>query len=96
METVNSKTMTEVDSLVLYVRDYCGFCHRVLRVIDGLGLKVEIRNIWQSGEAERELLHATGRHTVPVLRIMDSAGDSRWLPESGEIIRFLEARHSGG
>ena len=78
--------------MILYVRDYCGFCHRVTRVIDRLGLNVEIRNIWQSAEAESELLQATGRHTVPVLRIMDASGDSRWLPESSEIVRYLEEK----
>ncbi len=82
--------------MILYVRDYCGFCHRVLRVIDRLGLNVEIRNIWQSGEAERELIYATGRHTVPVLRIVDNTGDSRWLPESGDIIRYLEDKTGKG
>ena len=67
-----------------------------MRVIDSLGLSVEIRNIWQSGEAERELLQATGRHTVPVLRIVDGGGDNRWLPESGDIIRYLEDKYGGG
>lgn len=84
--------MTEAESLILYVRDYCGFCYRVMRTIKRLGLEIEIRNIWQSGEADQELVQATGRRTVPVLKITDAAGQTRWMPESGDIIRYLEDR----
>lgn len=56
---------------------------------------MEVRNIWESEEAARELLQATGRLTVPVLRIHDAGGDIRWLPESADIIRYLEARAVG-
>ena len=88
--------MTTADTvLTLYARGGCWYCHRVLRAIGRLGLDVEVRNIWQSEEAARELLQATGRHTVPVLRIRDAGGDTRWLPESADIIRHLEARAAG-
>ena len=77
-------------ALTLYVRNHYWFCGRVLRAVDRLGLDVEVRNIWQSGTAAQELLQATGRQTVPVLRIRGDGGESRWMPESGEIIRYLE------
>ena len=82
-------------ALTLYVRNHCWFCGRVLRAVDRLGLDVEVRNIWQSGTAAQELLQATGRQTVPVLRIRGDGGESRWLPESGEIIRYLETAAGG-
>ncbi len=87
--------MTADNVLTLYARDGCGYCYRVLRAIEHLGLDVEVRNIWQSEEAARELLQASGRLTVPVLRIRDAGGDIRWLPESADIIRYLEARAAG-
>ncbi|MXX15849.1 MAG: glutaredoxin [Gammaproteobacteria bacterium] len=87
--------MTADNVLTLYARGGCWYCHSVLRAIERLGLDVEVRNIWESEEAARELLQATGRLTVPVLRIHDAGGDIRWLPESADIIRYLEARAVG-
>ena len=88
--------MTADTVLTLYARGGCGYCHRVLRAMDRLGLDVEVRNIWQGEAAARELFQATGRLTVPVLRIRDAGGDTRWLPESADIIRYLETRAAGG
>ncbi len=88
--------MTADTRLTLYARGGCWYCHSVLHAIKRLGLDVEVRNIWQDEAAARELLQATGRHTVPVLRIRDAAGGDRWLPESADIIRDLEARAAGG
>ena len=34
---------------------------------------------------------ALGRGTVPVLRIEGDDGEVEWLPESAEIVRYLEA-----
>lgn len=87
--------MTADHELTLYARGGCWYCQSVLRAIERLGLDVEVRNIWESEEAARELLQATGRLTVPVLRIRDTDGDIRWLPESADIIRHLEARAAG-
>ena len=81
---------TNETTLALYVRDYCLFCHRVLRTVDQLGLQIDIRNIWQDQEHEQELLSATGRGTVPVLKIDKGGEPAEWMPESAEIIRYLK------
>ena len=43
-------------------------------------------------EAFRELLQATGRTTVPCLRI-ERGDEVQWMFESMDIIRYLAAQH---
>ena len=86
--------MQENKSLKLYVRDYCMYCSKVLRAANQLGMELEIRNIWEDPEHERELVEATGRRVVPVLAIDDSEGGRTWLPESRDIIRFMQGKSS--
>ena len=37
-----------------------------------------------------ELIESRGRATVPVLRITSPNGEERWMPESPDIVRYLE------
>ena len=37
-----------------------------------------------------ELIEARGRATVPVLRITSPGGEERWMPESRDIVHYLE------
>ncbi|MBW2500778.1 MAG: glutathione S-transferase N-terminal domain-containing protein [Deltaproteobacteria bacterium] len=79
--------------LSLYGYPQCPFCQRVLRAIEALGLEVELRNTLLEPERRDELIAALGRGTVPVLRIEDAGeGDVEWLPESAEIVSYLEER----
>ena len=55
---------------------------------------VESRNIWQDGSAMQELEQATGRSTVPVLRIEDADGQVTWMPESSDIVQYLQSLRS--
>lgn len=79
--------------MALYHYDSCPFCIRVRRVIDQLGIEVELRNIHRDETHYEALLQARGRPTVPVLRTI-SADEDRWLPESRDIIAYLESRFS--
>lgn len=80
------------EHLALYQYPSCPFCVRVRRVIDELGIDVEMRDIIESPEHRRDLMEARGRRTVPVLRITSAEGD-RWMPESAEIVRYLRERY---
>ena len=82
---------TEKQPLTLYVRDYCMYCSRVLQAADQLSLEIDVRNIWEHPVFERELVEATGRRVVPVLAIGDPERNRTWMPESRDIIRFLES-----
>lgn len=76
----------------LYRTSWCGFCARVERTIARLELEVKLRDIDTDADARRDLLEATGRETVPCLRIEDSPGVSSWLHESAAIEEFLAER----
>ncbi len=78
------------DELELYYSPMCGFCIRVMQVMERLGVQAGTRNVWQDREAQQELMQARGRGTVPVLRIRRADGEDYWMPESADIIRYLQ------
>ena len=80
------------ERLALYGYPQCPFCARVLGAIEELGLDIPLRNTMQDPEARAALIEAMGRGTVPVLRIDEAAGETRWLPESADILRYLIER----
>ena len=90
----STETKANSDSLILYHRDMCMFCWRVQHAIKKLGIEVESRNIWQDVQYEKELIEARGQGTVPVLRIIDEEGNSTWLPESSDIINYLNKNYA--
>ena len=78
------------DSLMLYHTPTCPFCKKVRQSIDQLGIEVEMRNINEDTDDLNELVAVRDRATVPVLRITSPDGDERWMPESRDIISYLE------
>lgn len=78
------------DHLALYHLETCPFCLMVRAAIDKLGIDVELRSITQDPDYYDDLVEARGRATVPVLRITSPDGDERWMPESRDIISYLE------
>jgi len=76
----------EPRELALYKFDSCPYCRRVLRVLEGLSVEVELRDTMRDAEHRRGLLQQTGRTQVPCLIIDDYA-----LFESEDISRWLEA-----
>lgn len=96
------------EPMVLYFSRFCGYCFRVLRALDKLGIpetEVELRDVTLAPHARRDIIQATGRRTVPVLRIprprpssdapSDADGGDEWLFESREIVRYLNERYAG-
>jgi glutaredoxin 2 len=77
--------------LSLYHYEGCPFCTLVRDAMGRLGRDIELRDILVDGERREELIAATGRQMVPCLRIEDGLGEVRWMHESRDIIRYLEA-----
>jgi len=79
---------------VLYHYPSCPYCQIVRRVASELGVELELRDIHADPAFLRELVAATGRRTVPCLRIPGEGpeGDDRWMHESMDIIEWLEKR----
>jgi glutaredoxin len=84
-----SETAAE-DKLALYQFSSCPFCSMVRANIERLGVEVELRDIFENAKYRDELIEARGRATVPVLRITSPNGEERWVPESRDIVRYLE------
>jgi len=78
------------DKLALYHYFGCPFCAMVTAGIDRLGLEVELRDIFENPQYRDELIGARGRATVPVLQITSPDGEEHWMPESHDILRYLE------
>lgn len=87
-------TTPTLSQLALYQYDYCGFCARVRRTLDELGLNIEIRDVLQQPSHRQELIRGGGRATVPCLRIDHADGRTEWMYESADIARWLR-RHYG-
>ena len=81
-----------VEGLSLYGYPGCPFCRRVFDAVDSLGLEIPLRDTQQDADHHRDLIEAMGRATVPVLQIKGEAGDVKWLPESADIVRYLNDR----
>lgn len=79
------------ETLALYYFEACPFCRRVLTALKRLNVEVELRDIWRDPQHRTDLINARGRATVPVLRCMSGDVD-RWMPESRDIIAYLERR----
>lgn len=78
--------------LILYHFPSCPYCRLVQRALDELGLEIEQRDIRAEPVHADELRQARGRTTVPVLRIIAEDGSERWMPESADIVRYLQER----
>ena len=76
--------------LSLYEYPSCPFCSLVLRAIDDLGVDVELRDVMADAGFRRELVEATGRSTVPCLRIESDTGEVEWMHESRDIVAYLQ------
>ncbi|MBL4633957.1 MAG: glutaredoxin [Kofleriaceae bacterium] len=79
-----------MSSLSLYYYPSCGFCGMVRQAAERAGVEMELRDIHTDQQHMKDLLDARGRRTVPVLRIDKGDGDVQWMPESREIMAYLQ------
>ena len=82
----------ECGSLALYQYKTCPFCIKVRQEMRRLTLNIDQLDAQQPGQNRDELIKQGGQAKVPCLRITDSAGKTRWLYESSEIIKYLQGR----
>ena len=87
--------MKTVQGLSLYQFDACPFCARVRHAADDLGIDIELRDTLACRDFAAEVVENTGRRTVPVLRIEHEDGKVEWMPESADIVRYLQDRFAG-
>ena len=75
--------------LALYQFKTCPFCIKVRRAMRGLSLKVELRDAQHDPVHRAALLQGGGQIKTPCLKITDAQGNTQWMYESDEIIRYL-------
>ncbi len=81
--------MSKIDDIALYYKPQCPFCQKVLRAKDELGQEFELCDTGSNSEFMEEQVKATGRKTVPCLKI--TKGDEvKWMYESGDICEYLK------
>ncbi|MFK8003559.1 MAG: glutaredoxin family protein [Polyangiales bacterium] len=85
----------EDSTLTLYGYPACPYCAMVLGAIRDLKAPVELRDTLVDPAYRKAALEGTGRTTVPVLRI-DEGGETRWMPESKDIVAYLYERFGDG
>lgn len=81
------------NKLGLYYSPYCPYCTYVLEVVERLNIKVEMFNIQSHSNYREELITARNRGTVPVLKITSADGRTTLMPESRDIINYLEKNY---
>lgn len=74
----------------LYYTETCPYCVRVLMALNSIKVEVEKRSLRADPKWRQELSQATGRTTVPCLKITDKNGKEQWMFESADIIRYLQ------
>ncbi len=76
-------------NLVLYQFPECPYCQKVLKVIDELKVKVEMKNTRTSTKDREELIALNGKTQVPCLVI-----DSKPMLESDDIVHWLRKNYA--
>ena len=74
----------------------CPYCMRVRFALRDLELEADWVNINLDPSARRRLVEATGRATVPVLRIEGDDEPATWMPESADIVHHLYREYGDG
>ena len=75
--------------LALYQFKTCPFCIKVRRAMRGLSLNVELLDAQHDPIHRAALLQGGGQIKTPCLKITDVQGNTQWMYESDEIIRYL-------
>lgn len=88
--TNQNQFMSKPKKLMLYHFVGCPYCSIAREPIDRLGIEVELRDTMKNPQYRSELINERGRGTVPVLRILHDDGKETWMPESRDIVRYLE------
>ncbi len=81
------------DSLILYELPGCPYCRKVTRTLDALELEYESRQVPAAHASRDEVERISGQTGVPVL--VDPANDVTGMPESDDIVAYLEETYGG-
>lgn len=71
----------------LFIKPYCGWCHKAVRWLDERGIKYETLDVIANADAFREMVALSGQSLAPVIDV-----DGRILADFGpeELAKFWE------
>ena len=75
--------------LILYTKNGCPFCHKVLSFVEDHGIEIDEREVYSSEDHMNELLEKGGKRQIPFLHDTDN---ETMMYESDEIIEYLQAK----
>jgi glutaredoxin len=75
-------------SVRLFIKPYCGWCHKAQRWLDERGIKYEILDVIADADARREMVALSGQTLAPVIDV-----DGRVLADFGpeELATFWQS-----
>jgi len=71
----------------LFIKPYCGWCHKAMRWLDEHGVKYETLDVIANADANREMVALSGQTLAPVIEV-----DGKILADFGpeELAKFWE------
>jgi glutathione S-transferase len=83
-----------MSDLILYELEGCPYCAKVISKLDELGLEYESRLVPRAHSERTEVEAVSGQTGVPVL--VDEANGVEGMPESDDIVAYLERTYGDG
>ena len=83
-----------MSNLTLYELEGCPYCAKVITKLDELGLDYDSVMVPSSHADRTEVKEISGQTGVPVL--VDEAHDVEGMPESDDIVEYLDATYGDG
>lgn len=84
-----ARSQTFDETVTLYTGEYCGYCRRVKKELDRLGL--DYRAVDADDDGRETVMRLSGQRAIPILTIEDDV-----LVDSSHIIRELRERYDQG
>ena len=81
-----------MSNLILYELPGCPYCAKVVTKLEELGVEYESREVPRSHGERTEVEEVSGQTGVPV--IIDEANDVHGMPESDDIVEYLEQQYA--
>jgi len=71
----------------LFIKPYCGWCHKAMHWLDEHGVKYETLDVIANADANREMVALSGQTLAPVIEV-----DGKILADFGpeELAKFWE------
>jgi glutaredoxin 2 len=88
----NENPKLRIPDLTLYHYQLSPYALRVRSAVHEMGLDISMIDVLRDSQALSELISEGGKDQVPCLKIQTPGKPTRWLYESGDIIRYLKAR----